>query len=216
MNSSCPLCHSKQISTFQYDMQMGYTYLKCQNCELIFVSRQELLSPDEEHGRYLLHQNQLSDERYLAYGRLMTDFMEPFVQPGFRGLDYGAGPVGLFSFLYDSEGLQVESYDPLFGPKDIRSALFDFVIVHEVAEHFSDPYKEFRRIAGLIKDQGYLFVRTSLVPQGDFLSWSYRRDETHVTFFQASTLNKFFELFGFQHLSSASDKFHAFQYVDRK
>ena len=69
------------------------------------------------------------------------------------------------------------------------SGQYDFITCTEAAEHFYDPGKEFQLLANLLRPKGWLGLMTKLYSDEiDFTSWYYRRDPTHVCFYQRETM----------------------------
>lgn len=87
-------------------------------------------------------------------------------------------------------GHEVALYDVFFAPgAAVLECRYDFVSCTETAEHFHDPAAEFRRFDSLLKPGGWLGIMTGMLSEGiDFGSWHYRRDPTHVVFYQQATL----------------------------
>jgi 2-polyprenyl-3-methyl-5-hydroxy-6-metoxy-1,4-benzoquinol methylase len=92
--------------------------------------------------------------------------------------------------VLSTHGFSVESYDPIFFPRaDLLNFRYDFLLCCEAAEHFFYPDQEFARIHALLKPGGILAVSSRLaVPREEFAHWQYRRDPTHVIFFQQATV----------------------------
>ncbi len=77
----------------------------------------------------------------------------------------------------------------MFFPDDgVLESRYDFVTCTEVAEHFHAPAQTFARLFGLLRPGGLLAVMTGFPPATEqFANWHYRRDPTHVVFYQPST-----------------------------
>lgn len=76
---------------------------------------------------------------------------------------------------------------------------YDFVTCSETAEHFHDPAAEFRRFDALLKPGGWLGLMTGMLLEGiDFDAWHYRRDPTHVVFYQRATMRYLAQLYGWR------------------
>jgi uncharacterized Zn finger protein len=56
----CPLCKNNVIEEFA--SASGRTYYQCDNCGLIFTSKEFFLSNEEEKERYCFHQNRIDDD----------------------------------------------------------------------------------------------------------------------------------------------------------
>jgi hypothetical protein len=157
---------------------------------LIFVSREDLLSKEEEKARYDLHQNDPKDE---GYRHFLGQFINPFIQrigpPPQKGLDFGSGPGPVLSMMLEAKGYQMTLYDPYYAPTiDALQKSYDFVTCTETVEHFHDPGKEWELLVNLVKPGGWLGIMTQLVEDiDDFPKMHYITDMTHVSFFSRET-----------------------------
>jgi len=188
MNETCPLCHHQQTHLFYRDHRRSY--LRCQNCDLIFVSRGDLLTQQQEKARYDLHQNNPEDEGYL---RFLNQFIKPLLKrigpPPQQGLDFGSGPGPVLGLILEKQGFKMSLYDPFYSPdSSVLENTYDFVTCTETIEHFNNPDKDWRLLLNLLKSGGWLGIMTQLVedPQ-DFPTMHYITDRTHVSFFSRQT-----------------------------
>ena len=185
---NCPLCSSPRREPWATLPEGGYWL--CAICKLIWLDERFLLGEEEEHARYRAHQNSAEDARYLAYlGRTALPVAR-LVPRGARGLDFGCGPAEGVKALLSPLQFSVDSYDPLFYPReDLLNFRYDFLICCEAAEHFRSPAHEFALFARLLAGGGVLGVSSALaVPRAEFAHWHYRRDPTHVVFYQEETV----------------------------
>lgn len=186
--SNCPLCLS--VRNFLFSQDGLRDYLRCQVCDLVFVPRDQLISSLKEKERYQHHQN--FDDCYKTYLNRTVLKTLPFIKSGSIGLDFGCGPTTLLSELYSSHQIEVDSYDfYFFKDQNIWQKSFDFIILSEVIEHLRDPIHILRDLRGLINFGGSLFVKTNFLPLKDekFNDWFYKRDLTHVQFFNSNSMN---------------------------
>jgi hypothetical protein len=116
-----------------------------------------------------------------------------------EGLDFGCGHVPVLGNALIRKGFMLSLFDPYFFPNAEKlQRRYDYVICCEVVEHFAQPAKEFRLLRKLLKDRGKLLIMTHLYDQSmDFGTWYYKNDATHVSIFQAKTLQYVVENFGF-------------------
>lgn len=105
--------------------------------------------------------------------------------------------------MFKEKGHSMEIYDPIyaddksvFGP-----AKFDFVTCTEVVEHLIDPFSELNLMWDCVKpgtselefssvtftSGGILAIMTKLLDKGNFASWYYKDDPTHIRFFSEET-----------------------------
>ena len=68
-----------------------------------------------------------------------------------------------------------------------------------MTEHFHHPAQEFSRLNQLLTAGGWLGVMTMFLTDDDaFPQWHYRRDPTHVVFYQAATFEVIARRHGWQ------------------
>lgn len=194
----CPLCLDPH--SVLYDQDKFRNYFQCTQCSLVFVPRTELISVSDEKSRYEDHENSEVDPVYRKYLSEIIDAIVPYLSPEASGLDFGSGKTTLMADLLAEKNIQTESFDIYFHPNiDLLKRKYDFVILSEVIEHFRDPHKELQVLKELLNKDGYLIVKTMLLPDSKekFQNWFYKRDRTHVQFFSQRTfeiLENLFEL----------------------
>lgn len=189
---TCPLCGfrtSRNPAVRPWAEIRGQAYARCPRCTYIYLDRSRLPSRGEEKARYLRHRNDPADPGYRSY---LEEFVRkavlPYAPPGGRILDFGSGPVPALAALLGDHGFAATAYDPYFAPDPpYRAGPFDLIAIHEVAEHLSRPYFEFARLARILAPGGRFAVRTRFAPEdpGEFRTWWYREDPTHVGFFSS-------------------------------
>lgn len=143
----------------------------------------------QERAHYDLHENEVSDPRYRKFLSRLAQPLLARLSPGSHGLDYGCGPGPALAAMLREAGHSVALYDPHYAadPGALEQR-YDFITCSEVVEHFHRPGDEFERLVGLLRGGGWLAIMTAFRPTGrDFGSWHYRRDPTHVVFYQAAT-----------------------------
>lgn len=187
----CPVCEAAAARVFlRVDAR---DYWRCDTCEATFLDPGQRLDPQAERAHYLLHHNDPADPSYRQFlARLATPLLER-LPPAQQGLDYGCGPgpgPALAAMLREA-GHAVALYDPLFcAESSVLSRRYAFVTCTEVAEHFHEPAREFRRLDGLLEPGGVLAVMTGfLTDDARFADWHYRRDPTHVVFYRIATFH---------------------------
>lgn len=200
---ACPLCASTAPFTHIIGPR-NRGYLLCQNCQLIFMSRQFLPDRTTEKARYQAHQNGPQDAGYVSFLNQAITPALPCLNGSMRGLDYGCGPVPTLSGLLQVHGLHCENYDPYFYPAFPENQ-FDFIFATEVVEHFFHPGNELQRISELLKPGGILTVMTEpwLSLQG-FAEWHYAKDFTHVCFYNDRTIAYICTQYGFEKMQQSS------------
>lgn len=189
MANHCPLCQSKEVSPF-YSNQ-AEQYFNCAVCDLIFLSADNYLSDNEEKSRYELHNNDPED---LEYRQFLSKVLNPVistVKQGAKGLDFGSGPGPTLSIMLEEQGFKVDLFDKYYANNpSVFNNQYDFITATEVLEHLHDPDQVLDDLFQLLTRSGVLAVMTSLHNYaGDFASWYYKNDPTHVCFYSKTTMN---------------------------
>lgn len=198
----CPLCCLKEIEHFDQDKQR--VYFKCKGCDLVFVPRDSLISPMAEKTRYEAHEN-VENKNYVTYLEKIVQAMVPFLNVHDAGLDFGCGKIPLLGNLLTNQQFRMNSYDLFFLPdKSVLEAKYDFIILSEVIEHLRSPILDLAKLKLCLKEEGKVFIKTKLRPAqaSEFSQWFYKRDSTHVQFFNK---NSFKEVAGLLELHSCQE-----------
>jgi len=194
----CILCGSAAAFPLDFVKPAKRIFLRCPQCDLIFVPENHHLSPDQEFSRYKMHRNTLSNEGYVGMFLEKIAMLHQYCPHVKSVLDYGCGPAPVLAELLMREGFSCDIYDPFFFPV-VPEGSYDLVISTEVFEHLRDIRHELHKICRLIKHGGYLAVMTSLHDVvSDFENWWYASDPTHICFFSAITFEWLAEEFGFE------------------
>ena len=183
----CTVCKNNKIVTFaEID---NLLYWKCQVCEAILLDSKHFITSKSEKKHYLKHNNNIDD---IGYKDFLLRLINPIRNKIFTddiGLDYGCGYAPALAHILRQDGYKVELYDPFFFPnKSVFLRKFDFITCTEVIEHFFNPYKEFEKIDNMLPKNSFLAIMTTFIPKDNlFESWYYRRDPTHVVFYNKKT-----------------------------
>jgi len=164
-------------------------YWKCTNCLAKFLDKSHYLSKNAEKNHYLKHENSIDDSCYINFlSKLYLQIKEKISTKGY-GLDFGCGYVPALANIFEKNNFSIDIYDPFFFPnRQIFNNKYNFITCSEAAEHFFNPYKEFNKINSLLKENGWLGVMTSFLTEEKFFdNWHYRRDPTHVVFYDKKT-----------------------------
>lgn len=203
---ACPLC-SCTGSFVRFEGPLGFGYSKCPGCELIFMDRASLPSPEDEKRCYATHRNGPQHPGHVRFLEQAIAPALPHLGESMRGLDFGCGPVPTLSVLLAREGLCCEDYDPFFGPSRLPPGRFHFIFATEVFEHLFWPGRELRLICDLLRPNGLLVVMTELWTRcREFSEWRYARDHTHVSFYNRRTIESICRLYGFSELPSGNGR----------
>jgi len=187
----CRICGWKTRSL--WDEPCSLWYHRCLSCDFLFVEERGFPSPEEERAEYLKHDNHMGNPGYVR-------FLESFIRKGVRpflgsartALDFGCGPGPVLAHLLEQCGLAVDIYDPFFFPDKVyRGKRYDLITATEVLEHIRDPRESFRELKNHLGENGILSIMTRFHPMDDeaFLSWWYRREQSHISFFSPVTLS---------------------------
>ena len=195
----CRLCGSPTVRfTVAARKPPARAYDTCGACGYTALDTTFFPSQAEEKARYLLHLNDAGNAGYVRWIESFADAIRPFVRPGASVLDFGSGPRPVPARVFRSRGYSVTVYDPYFAPDTTwQDRRWDAIVVHEVAEHLSDPRSILAGLAAVLEPGGVLCIRTRFAPvDGDgnldieaFASWWYRQDPTHLGFFTRTSIS---------------------------
>jgi SAM-dependent methyltransferase len=189
--SECLICLN--CNTQEYSHDKFRKYLICSQCELIFVPRNQLIPPDAEKQRYDSHQNDENDPQYKNYLTQIMNQIVPELEKQQSGLDFGCGRTDLLAQLFRDNNFLLDSFDLYFLPDEkIWTKKYDFIILSEVIEHLRDPVAELEKLRKLLFPNGKILIKTMLHPgeKYSFDNWFYKRDSTHVQFFNSKSLSE--------------------------
>ena len=185
----CPLCNSNLTESFHRDSYREY--LKCSNCDFVFVPKIYHLSENGERARYDSHNNNPEDDRYRNFLSQLLSPLQERIPKNASGLDFGSGPGPTLSLMLEECGYSVDLYDKFYAKNDVVfEKQYDFITASEVVEHLRQPFVELSRLMDLLKSNGVLAIMTQiLTPQKDFEQWYYKNDPSHIGFFNEKALN---------------------------
>ncbi|WP_127844427.1 class I SAM-dependent methyltransferase [Psychroflexus aestuariivivens] len=199
----CPLCASKAFYFCSIDEPERH-YFRCSSCCAVFLHPENYIDKNAEQERYETHNNDVDDPRYQKFVSPITDAVQQHFPKTAAGLDYGCGTGPVASKVLERKGFkEVALYDPFFQPhKKNLDKTYDYIICCEVMEHFFDPKFEFERLRKLLKKNGKLFCKTTILEEDisveGFINWWYNKDPTHVFFYTENTLKFISKHFDFQ------------------
>lgn len=169
-------------------------YHKCLKCGFLSKDDSHILSSEEEHKRYRLHNN--NDEGYYNYQKKFFLQIEPYLFGDV--LDYGCGDNHILANIISSNGYNSSYYDLYFyNENSVLEKLYDVIILEEVIEHIKDPLLLLKKLKLLLNVSGKLIIRTNLLKDSINLNnWWYLRDTTHISFFTYESFLKCSQLLG--------------------
>lgn len=191
----CILC-SSEIEKIKNNKSM-INYFICKECDFIFIDKNNILSEELEKDRYLKHNNTFDN---IGYVEKFKNLINKYVinNKSIRYiLDFGCGYEPVLAKLLKEYDFFVDIYDKYFfqGITFLKKR-YDLITLIEVIEHFKDPLLELLNLKKLLNKNGLLIIETLFHP-GDkekFLSWWYKEDQTHISFFTLKTFEKIAEL----------------------
>lgn len=193
-NQSCPIC-KEQKSIVQVEAE----FYKCLFCEFYFKNRDKLLSREEEKQRYQLHENSMENEGYVKMFEHFIDEMQLGDLDARTTLDFGCGPGPVLAKLLKQNDISTDIYDPYFFP-ELPTKKFDLITSTEVFEHLKDPLDTFDVVDSLLNSNGHIAIMTQWHSNDDerFKKWYYKRDPTHISFFNRSTFQKICDYYDYE------------------
>jgi len=195
LTESCPMCAAtihQEVWQFDRDKRI---YLHCGNCLLVYVPKEFHLSFDDATKRYQNHEPDAGSKGHVNHLNLAILPTLPFLKKQTKGLDYGCGPKPILSQLLKKFDFDVENFDLSFYPI-MKSRNYDFIFCIETAEHFIHPEKDFYQILNLLNPNSIFTLMTErYIDKSHFSNWYYKRDLTHVSFYNQETLDYIAEKF---------------------
>lgn len=184
---TCPLCQADESSPYFDDGRRPF--LACARCALVFVPESHWPTDADARARYDQHRNDPADPGYRAFLSRPFEAVRTRVPAPAAGLDFGAGPGPTLSVMLEEVGYEMTTYDPFYAPDEsVLDRRYDFVTCTEVVEHLQQPATVLRRLVDLLHPGAWLVVMTQLLPPVEaFATWRYRRDQTHIGFYSATT-----------------------------
>lgn len=186
----CPLCLNHETRPYSADKFRRFEI--CLSCSLIFVPRSELVSPESEKERYDAHHNDEDDSGYHKYLNGIATSIRTHLPPKAKGLDFGCGRTTVLADKFSELAHPTDSYDVYFKQDErVWDKKYDFIVLSEVIEHLREPRKEMERLASLLTPSGLIFIKTKFSPETKeaFDQWFYKRDITHIQFFNPPSMN---------------------------
>ena len=213
----CPACSSSQWRTLF--TKGGFTFVRCDTCELVFSNpqvREELVEEEYRTGGsndlwvdVLLSERQLAMDRE-KFGELL-DELEPFRRDG-RLLDVGCS-IGLFLKLAEERGWQgrgiefsdrarayaqdelgLDVIDTPLEEAAYEDGSFDVVALNSVIEHVNEPRRMLAEIRRILAPGGALYIIT---PNVDSLACRVLHERAatfdgrnHLVYFSSQTLTR--------------------------
>ncbi|KJS81364.1 MAG: hypothetical protein JL57_26695 [Desulfosporosinus sp. BICA1-9] len=148
------------------------------------------LDRQEEFNRYSQHKNTLDNPGYVNnFNNFIIISKIDNLKNVKRALDFGCGPGPVLQVLLEKLGYATDIYDPFFYPtQGFLKKRYDLITCTDVLEHLKNPLATLRILEVLLEKGGILAVTTLFHTSAeDFISWWYRKDPTHITFYSQKT-----------------------------
>ncbi len=196
----CMLCGGTAHNFYSHRQR---EFLQCLVCSSVFLHAKNYLSQQQEQSHYETHNNNPEDTGYKQFVSPITNAVLKDFTKDAKGLDFGSGTGSpIVKILSDNE-YNINQYDIFFHNKEeMLQKQYDYITCSEVAEHFKEPYKEFKLLRSLLLPQGKLYLMTELFDENmDFGSWYYKNDPTHVFLYHPIAFEWIKNEFGFKKLT---------------
>ncbi len=202
MAETCRLCGGENTAHFFTGTRRSQSrdFLRCSDCDMVFVPERFLVSEADERERYLTHHNDPHDEGYRRFLSRLVDELAPLLRPGASGLDFGCGPGPALALMLRERGHPMQIYDPFFEPDPgPLQGTYEFITCTETVEHFRRPMDEFQRLNRMLKRPGLLGIMTGMLEDwSQFPEWHYHTDVTHICFYSRDTMEWIAGRFGWE------------------
>lgn len=183
-------------------------FLQCSVCSSVFLHPKCYLTPQQEKAHYECHNNNPEDKGYQKYVSPITNCILSDHTSRQSGLDFGSGTGSPIVKVLEDNGYTISQYDLFFhNHPEILQKQYDYICASEVAEHFKDPYNEFKLLHSLLNPKGKLYVMTDVFDgERDFGSWYYKNDHTHVFLYHPKAFEWVRQQFGFNKVTITNNK----------
>lgn len=160
------------------------------------------ISTVEEKAHYETHENNPFDIRYQNFvSPIVNSILNDFTAEA-NGLDFGSGTGSPIVKMLADNGYKISQYDLFFhnNPQLLQQS-YNYISCSEVAEHFKNPYEEFKLLRSLLLPGGRLYIMTELFDEEkNFATWYYKNDPTHVFLYHKQAFEWIKQEFGFKNV----------------
>jgi len=191
---NCTLCDTMLVN------KIDDFYYICATCNGLIKEKSTWFSEEKEKNHYDQHHNDVADVGYQKFTAPVTNAVLELFPNNKVGLDYGCGRGPVITEQLKKHGYSIDLYDPYYYPdNDYLTKTYDFIFSCEVFEHFYNPKEELAKLKSILKENGYLIIKTHVYTnQTDFKNWYYRKDLTHVFIYTNETFKYIANQFNFE------------------
>jgi 2-polyprenyl-3-methyl-5-hydroxy-6-metoxy-1,4-benzoquinol methylase len=221
MKNVCKLCGETNFKEYLKDK--GFKYFRCSNCSLV----QLLYFPTDEDLKEAYSQKYYNEEKSFlkkfywnlreSYEKLLTIEKREGKIKGLKLLDVGAGKGHFLDVAREFEAATYGSEISEYGKQEIIKKshhfvdnvseyknYFDIITLWDVAEHLTEPKKEFKVFFDVLKMNGRIFIATSWIDDLiDNIMFGYTMwsdPPYHILLYNKQTLQKFLSNAGFKNI----------------
>jgi SAM-dependent methyltransferase len=211
----CKLCgyeadNFKQvISRCRFNGEQLIRY-QCPTCDVIFGNDRMLsLTPKEIEIEYTVKLKNYKVNTAVATKYELEFFNIVGMQKGKQYINWGAGIWSNAVVTLQKQGYDIIGYDPYRKTKitSIAGKKFDYIMTHNVLEHFQDPVKEIIEMKKYLKPGGIMAHATACY------TYCYEWTRYHLFFFCGRSVNTLCELCGIEEMKNREVKTAAGQHI---
>lgn len=202
---SCPLCSGIAHQFYTHGQR---EFLQCSSCSSAFLHPKHYLTHEQEKAHYECHNNDPDNAGYQNYVSPITNRILTSHTSQQNGLDFGSGTGSPIMKVLEDNRYNISQYDLYFhnDQKKLQQQ-YDYIAASEVAEHFKNPFTEFKLLRSLLKPSGKLYILTGVFTDTiDFPNWYYKNDHTHVFLYHTNAFEWIKDQFGFRKVKIIDNK----------
>ena len=216
------MCNKTNSIKYHFEKD-GITYLKCNNCNLIFLDEKSYPSDliDQYDDRSYFMNYIRGYHIYIKIFEKLIRKIEKFQKPG-NILDIGCG-IGLLLYVakkrnWNVFGTEISKFASNFAKNNLKlnviqsdnlsifpNDFFDVIIASHVLEHLKNPFIMLKSIREKLRLNGILVVSVpnigGLLPRLEKQNWRSLQPSQHIYQFSPQTLNLLLKKGGFKSIN---------------
>ena len=217
--TTCHFCQSRKFKKL-WDKD-GFTYLKCLNCQIIFVTpllKKESIDEIHSIGHPHKKKQDILKYNYKNYKKALFKKMNTYHKIG-RLLDIGCGKGYFIASArengWESIGIDLSPFDIKFATEELNQKAisgelfsanfpdnyFDVITLFDTIEHLRDPALYLKEIFRILRPGGLLYLETPNFNSFPRRLWNRRWSvffPWHFYYFTPKTLKNILSQFGFK------------------